>query len=687
MQFINSQDAIKGILRTLNSSIKIQFLKKSYYIIFFFIFSCNQNKNVKIIDDEKSINIKHSDSLKNIISDLESKKYDTILRNRYESLAERFYSNKKIDDLYKISKIYKNKSTYIKDTIGIISAESNLGLYYLNKFYLDSAYLYFNKAEKLSKKIKANPFLGGILLNKANILWCYKDYSGAEATAIQALKIASQKKYVEDIIACYMTIGNCLEGMNNYEKALDYYNKALIKLEDLKKIQQYSDLKNQTHNYIARIYQKQNLHQKAIAYIENTINFDKLKKSDLRTYSYLIKTIAYSKFKLNDPKALPLFKEVLQISESIKFAPTQVEANTHLGEYYLAKNDTLSANSYFYVAQKLAHKNQIFEDELKILRFLALANPKKTTYYSSRYIQLNDSLQSVERATRDKFARIEFETDEVTSNNKVIQAENNKLSQRILFIASFSLLFLLVIFLWVRMNAQKNKARELLLKQEQQKANEVIYQLMLDQQQKIEEGKNIEKLRISQELHDGVMGKLSSIRLNLYVLNKKTDEETIKKCLEYIKEIQSIEKEIRTIAHDLNRNLFSSDVDFIAIVENIFTAIKNHSNIDFDLKTGENIDWSTVSTAIKINIYRIIQEALQNIDKYAAANKVAISMDKQDATLIITIADDGVGFNTKNSKNGIGLQNMQKRAEECNGTFNIVSTPKKGTKISLVIPI
>jgi signal transduction histidine kinase len=183
------------------------------------------------------------------------------------------------------------------------------------------------------------------------------------------------------------------------------------------------------------------------------------------------------------------------------------------------------------------------------------------------------------------------------------------------------------------------------------------------------------------------MGKLSSIRLNLYVLNKKTDEETIKKCLEYIKEIQSIEKEIRTIAHDLNSNLFSSDVDFINIVENIFTAIKNHSNIDFDLKTGENIDWSTVSTAIKINIYRIIQEALQNIDKYAAANKVAISMDKKDATLIITIADDGVGFNTKNSKNGIGLQNMQKRAEECNGTFNIISTPKKGTKISLAIPI
>ena len=71
-------------------------------------------------------------------------------------------------------------------------------------------------------------------------------------------EIVTQKKYVDDIIACYITIGNCLEGMNNYDKALDYYNKALVKLEDLKQLPQYFNLKNQTHNYIAKIYQKQN---------------------------------------------------------------------------------------------------------------------------------------------------------------------------------------------------------------------------------------------------------------------------------------------------------------------------------------------------------------------------------------------------------------------------------------------
>lgn len=662
-------------------------LKKKFLILIscLFISGCHQ-KPKQVASDFDSF-FDRKDSLDLLSLNLSNKKYDTLIRSQLSILAEKYRINLSAEKYFKISKVIESKSTFIKDTFGILKGKSNIGAYYYNKFTLDSAYLFVYDAEKISNKTKKKLFLGSILQLKANILYCHKDYSGAEAAAIQSLKIVSQKKYVDDIIVCYLTIGNCLEGMNNYEKALDYYNKALVKIEDLKQSPQYFKYKSQTHNYIAKIYQIQSLHQKAITYLEDNVDFNKLKKSDLKIYSYLLKTISYSKFKLNNPVALPLFIEVLQISESTKFVPTQVEANTYLGEYYLDKKDTLIAKSYFNVAQKLAHRNQIYEDELKILRFLALANPDNSNFYSDRYIQLNDSLQSVERATRNKFARIEFETEEVTLKNNLVQEENYKLSRQIIYTLIFTLLFLIIIFLWIRTSTQKNKSLELQIKQEQQKANEVIYQLMLDQQQKIEEGKNMEKSRISQELHDGVLGRLSSIRLNLFVLNKKTDNETIQKCLEYIKEIQNIEKEIRTISHDLNSGLFSSDIDFIAIVENIFIAIKNHSNIEFDLKIGNNIDWGTVSNTIKINIYRIIQESLQNIDKYAAANKVTISMNKLESNLIISIQDNGIGFNRKIIKNGIGLQNMQKRVEECSGSFHILSTPKMGTKISLVIPI
>ena len=86
--------------------------------------------------------------------------------------------------------------------------------------------------------------------------------------------------------------------------------------------------------------------------------------------------------------------------------------------------------------------------------------------------------------------------------------------------------------------------------QEQQRKDEKMYQLLLHQQDKIEEGKQTEKIRISRELHDGIMGKLSGIRLNLYILKKKTDPETIAKCLEFVKEIQVIENDLRLLSHD-----------------------------------------------------------------------------------------------------------------------------------------
>lgn len=126
---------------------------------------------------------------------------------------------------------------------------------------------------------------------------------------------------------------------------------------------------------------------------------------------------------------------------------------------------------------------------------------------------------------------------------------------------------------------------------------------------------------------------------------------------------------------------------FISIVENLFTMIKNHSDIEFNLQVDERIDWDLMNYNIKINIYRIIQETLQNIDKYAQASKVDIKMNKYENEIHITITDNGIGFNPNTNKKGIGLNNMRKRMEEINGQFLLESTRKNGTKISLQFKI
>ena len=81
-----------------------------------------------------------------------------------------------------------------------------------------------------------------------------------------------------------------------------------------------------------------------------------------------------------------------------------------------------------------------------------------------------------------------------------------------------------------------------------------------------------------------------------------------------------------------------------------------------------NIKWELVSNAVKINLYRIVQEALQNCNKYANANTITVEFKSEIDHLVLSISDDGVGFNAKRTKNGIGLHNIQYRAAECKGT-------------------
>ena len=325
---------------------------------------------------------------------------------------------------------------------------------------------------------------------------------------------------------------------------------------------------------------------------------------------------------------------------------------------------------------------------MRILKLLGEASPSQLGFYSRRYTQLNDSLLTVERATRDKFARIEFETDEITTQKNVVANKNLQLLNSIWVILSIGFLAILLIYVIYKNLLQKAKTRELLLKQNQQNANEAIYQLMIDQQRQIEEGKNTEKQRISQELHDGVMGKLSAVRLNLYAALYKANLIEDPLFAKQIDEIQAVEQEIRTIAHDLNSNLFSDNANFTGIVKELFYKIENHSQIHFTLEVSDALNWDLIHNTIKINLYRILQEALQNIEKHANANNVTVVMALVETKEInILISDDGQGFDTNQKKYGIGIKNMKARIMELNGTFAIHTKVGKGTKINLIIPI
>lgn len=676
--------------------------KIAVIIVFFLLAGCQREKGVygttandtevtRLIAQANQKNIPEEQRIAALAkagSILDQKKPDTITREAYLKIVEAFYLLGKHDKAQEFSKKVFSKSESSNDYTGIAYSAYALATHFYDKAEYDSAYYYDTRAERAARRIKNYGLLGYSLVNKANILSFKKDFLGAEVTVIQALKIADKYKYARLKYDCYLTLGNALFGVNEQEMALHYFRMAYAATNELSDDSQQLILKAQAYNSIAKVYQKRDKHHLAVRYLNEALHFGNLEKEDIKSYTYVLNNLAYSKFKTGDPAALGLFEKVLRISDSLQNIPTQVSVKINLAEYYLSKNDLEKAMGYITDAKKKAHEDDIFEDELRALSLLSEINPRESVRYHKRYIALNDSLENNERAVRNKFARIEYETDEIVNQKNVALAEKKAISAQRWLIVGVSFMSILLLLSLFYIKSQQAKNKQLVLVKEQQKNNEEIYRLMLDQQQKIEEGKQIEKKRMSKELHDGIMGRLTSIRLNLFILNKKTDPETITKCLTHISEIQNIEKEIRIIAHDLNKEVFADNVSFVGVVENLFNAIRNHSDINFNINTDEAIDWQTISSHVKVQIYRILQESLLNIDKYAEAQNVWIRMEQKGRILSIEVADDGIGFVfSKIKSGGIGLKNMEERSREINGGFVVKSKPGKGTKINLTIPI
>lgn len=298
----------------------------------------------------------------------------------------------------------------------------------------------------------------------------------------------------------------------------------------------------------------------------------------------------------------------------------------------------------------------------------------------SLHIKISDSLQLIERNIRSNMIRIVFEMDELAIEKDKLEEQN-----RNIIIWSSIILFIAVLLYVIRYQQSKNK--ELIMKEAQQQANEEIYNLLLSQHDRMEEVRQNEKKRISQDLHDGILGRLFGARLNLDALNKKQDEESVKKREAYIHELKSIEQDIREISHDLNEEKDLVTNNFVAITTNLIEKQETLTGIKVTFTIEEAIQWETIDNVVKINLYRIIQEFFHNSNKYAQAKNIVVSISKENNIIKVIISDDGIGFDTNNKVKGIGLQNMQSRAKSMGAILKINSNKGTGTKIGVIIAV
>lgn len=550
---------------------------------------------------------------------------------------------------------------------------------------MDSAYFHYRKAHKNFNQLPVDStslsLKGRMLYSMGRIQDHFQDYLGAEKNITEALRIFDDLEDNRRIYNCNNMLGIIAGGMNNSAKSLEYYKKAGIYLKKFKSSNGIEYIR-QNKNNIANEFLRMEKYKKAKIAYQELFEDKNFSLENPRLYSLALVSQAYAIFKgeKNYTKANNLLLEAININDSIGFLVVQARAKQYYAELLAAQGDTITAKKFAEQSRLLSIETSNNDRYLGVLRVLTNLDSKSAVAYSNEYYELNEKIKGEERAKRDKFARIRLETDEVIQRNELLSRQKQIWIGVVLGLLLLGVAFFVIV-------SQRISNNKLKFEQKQQESNQEIYNLMLSQHGKFEEGKQLEQKRISEELHDGILGEMLGIRLILSGLNDKEDEDSIKQRAELIEKLRDLEEEIRTISHELNDAAYQKIYNFIVSLEDLVHSISTSSGISCSFNYNSNIGWDDLEGDTKINIYRIVQESLQNTVKHAQCTNTDISFVVENSILKLVITDDGIGFDTHKGKRGIGLRNIKARVKKINGTLYIKSKKGEGTSVVVSIPV
>ncbi|MEN8797635.1 MAG: sensor histidine kinase [Flavobacteriaceae bacterium] len=563
----------------------------------------------------------------------------------------------------------------IGDSTALAEAHWDLAAFNKQHFVMDSAYYHYGKAYNIYNAINDDFFKGRMLLNMAMLQADIKDYAGGEIRLINAIRLLKPLKADDQLFKCYNLLASISQELGEHQRALDYYDQAGVYANNLESA--YYSV-HVLDNNKGNVFKSQGLHDIAIPLYVRALKVEKLPPS---SYARTLANLAESRFKNGDTADVKLqLMASLKIRDSVGDLEGLALNHYLLADYYLITGDTSKALHHGKEAIDNSKKSDNNKRLLEAYLLLSRIDSENAMAYSDAYVKLNDSLLLQERKLRDKFARIQFETDEFIAENVLLA------KQRQLWIGIAAGVFLLAIAILIIIN-QRVKNQKLRFEQQQQSANQEIFDLMLTTSQKVEEGKHDEQKRISEELHDGVLGQMNGVRMVLLGLNKKSDDAAISMRSQAIEKLQEVQEEIRTISHELSDAAYQKFHNFMISIRELVENIRVASQIECEFTYDHDMEWDDLSGEIKINLYRIIQEGLQNCVKYSDASLINLNFDADETNIIVLLEDNGVGFDAKKVKKGIGHKNINSRVSKINGSWELESNPGQGTKIVIKVPV
>lgn len=205
------------------------------------------------------------------------------------------------------------------------------------------------------------------------------------------------------------------------------------------------------------------------------------------------------------------------------------------------------------------------------------------------------------------------------------------------------------------------------------------------------EGQEEERKRIAMDIHDGIGQMLTSLKFQIESIDLKEGAQAKQKIGEIEQLIKEVIKEVRRVTFNLKPTVLG-DYGLQAALNVFIQEIGKLTDIRLVYRTAGEIERLPQKT--EDNIFRIIQEAINNAIKYSGAEVITVDLKKTGNDLLITVRDEGRGFDTKlvearnmNIESGRGFFNMYERTEYINGNLTIDSAPGKGTTVVLTVPV
>lgn len=199
----------------------------------------------------------------------------------------------------------------------------------------------------------------------------------------------------------------------------------------------------------------------------------------------------------------------------------------------------------------------------------------------------------------------------------------------------------------------------------------------------IMEAQEKERREISSELHDNVNQILTTCKLFLDIARNEPDN------LKFIDEcqvnIQHVIEEIRNISHNLTPYSLK-DLGLIAALHDTIQQLNRSGKLQIRLLEAHNLRESSIHADIKLAIFRIVQEKISNVLKHAQATELTIEFGMTDDRIMVILTDNGLGFDEKATRKGMGLYNISNRVEYFKGNMLLKTAPGEGCELRVELP-